>query len=879
MRWFSSRRSAHDPMSAEVSEELDGHLALRIEANVAQGMTPVQAEAEARRRFGSRAAVESASLRIRRSDDNAWRSLVSDLNQAWMALRRSPGGSFSGLLVTAIGLATVLAAARVGDSLLVRPPTGVSEPGALHSVLDSVDGEHRQLLRREAFEIIRDAAPEARVFVWSDRDVQLIHSSGSRVVSAAFVSGDYFGALGTRPAAGRLLDSSDRRDASRLVVVSARLARAIGGAAQRTLGQELTINGQMFSIVGVAETGFVGIEAGHPVDIWLPVSIEPEVSTPSVFPDGTQVTGYWNTPGIGWLRGGLRVPAGDASRLADSLTRGVRAVEPDYGSDRRRLILDPRPWLSPFAEHDQLIAVLQPVGWAMLLIVALTSACLSGLFVGRLADRRQELCVRLALGAGRARLVRLFLTQLGIVVIAGAALGTWMSTGLLAIAGDLQLTRYVALGNAVAPVDARAVALMTAFAVTTAVLASIGPVLFIRSAVAGPIGAATRSVSPGNRFRRLLMVAQVAAGCALLAGAGLLTRSIDALQNQPLGFEPAAVAYLTLDPAGAGLDQGRQQDVVRALLGTPLGPTTMVAVADTLPFVGQTSMFVNADDSAEDRMLAIPSTRVAGPYFDALGVRLTAGRAFEQTDTGRPVAILSAPLAEFFWPDANPVGRTIQVGGPQGERHDVVGVVDGLRDATLQARPTSRLYLPFDERAEGLVVFARPRSADPATIVPDLATLTSGLDPRLVVMRSGVVSELAVGTIEQRMLFRMLTATIGLGSLVMVIVGVWGLSHTSLRRRWREFGVRQALGASRLEVARLALADARLVGLAGGAIGIAGGWQFGRLFQHWLFGIEPHDPVSLLAAAALVSGAAVVGAIWPARQAVRIDPSDLLRHE
>ena len=866
-----------DPLSWDIDDELDAHLAMRVQDNLARGMSLEDARAEALRRFGPRAPAAAASRRARRHEQSLLRAVCFDLRDAWRAARRAPAVSLSALVVAAIGLGTVFGAARLADSLLNRAPGGVRQPSGLYSMLDSFDGQHPSLMSRSVFDRVARAVPEATPFVWSERDLQVIHAGGSRVATANFVSGAYFTTLAVQPAAGRLLGPDDVATERAAVVVSHRLARAIASSAGAAPGTPLTVNGQPFEVAGVAEPRFLGLEAGHPVDLWLPVSAEPRVSAPNVFPDGRQVQGFWSTPGIGWLRGGLRLPDGvTVSELGDRLTAAARGLE--GGPEGRRVLLHPEPWLTPFSgDRDRLAAVIAPVGWAMLCTLLLTGACLGSLYVGRVSDRRQELGLRMALGAGRKRLVCLTAAEIVVVVAGGGAAGVAASELMLRAVSSLQITSGMTLGNAVAPLDGRAAALLALLIAAAAALAAATPAAFVLRSTSRLELRGTRTVASGNRFRRMLMVAQMAAACALLSGAALLTQSITALRAQPLGFDADAVAFLALDPAEAGLDAARRAAIVQRLLDSPLGAGIDIAIVDELPFRQHSTLFVAAEGSEVERAYPFPTSRVGGPYFETIGADVVAGRAFHPGDRGRPVAILSQPLAELFWPGANPVGQMVRVGGHEGAPHEVVGIAAGLLDATLRAGPTSRLYLPFDDTAEGLTILARPAAGPPAQLLPALHDLTRDLDPRLVAIQAGTLDQLAVRTIEQRLLFRLLTALIGLGSLLMVAAGVWGLSHGSLRRRWREFGIRQALGAGRLEVARLALADARFVAIAGGSLGLLAGWQFGRVLESWLFGVTARDPLALGAASLLVVAASIAGAIRPARQAANIDPAELLR--
>jgi putative ABC transport system permease protein len=375
------------------------------------------------------------------------------------------------------------------------------------------------------------------------------------------------------------------------------------------------------------------------------------------------------------------------------------------------------------------------------------------------------------------------------------------------------------------------------------------------------------------------MTAQVAAGCGLLAAALLLTRTIDGLKSQPLGYDAEAISFVTLDPAGAGLsDDERMATTNRALELAPSvgGP---VAIADWVPFAQYNSLFVVAENSNEKRQYPIPTTRIGGPYFDAVGLTKLAGRIFTPADAGRPVVILNAFLAKQYWAESGAVGQFIRVGGPKGALHEVVGVVSDARDMSLRSAGYGRIYLPYDDKAESLVIVARSPTGRAVDIQPALLAAATRLDSRLVVVETGSFHDLAMRTLEQRALFRMLTTILGGGSLVMIAVGVWGLANGSLRRRSREFGIRHALGASRLSIGRLAMADAVFVAVVGGGLGLGAAWQFGRLLSSMLFEITATDPVSFALAVLAVTGAAFLGAVTPARRATRLDPAQLLRED
>jgi hypothetical protein len=267
-------------------------------------------------------------------------------------------------------------------------------------------------------------------------------------------------------------------------------------------------------------------------------------------------------------------------------------------------------------------------------------------------------------------------------------------------------------------------------------------------------------------------------------------------------------------------------------------------------------------------------SRIDGPYFEALGIRVVAGRLFTEASRARREAVVSETFANYYWPGQNAIGRTFRAGG-KNETHEVVGVVGRTNDLTLRG-PSSRLYLPLGDDAETLFVVAR-RALPGVAAETELTSLVSQVDARLTPTRVGALEDLALRTLEQRRVIRWMTFVVGTGSLLMVVVGVWGLAHTSVTRRWREFGLRLALGAERRAIARLALRDAIIVSIAGVGLGVLAAWQFGRVLSVFLVGVSPADPI-VLSASALVLAAAVFAGAWiPARRASRADPSQLLR--
>lgn len=874
-------RPVPDLDEEQARDEIAAHLALRVEENLARGLTPDEARREAERRMGAIDRAARQSAHIRRSQSSLPRALLVDIRHAAKAALRARFATAAGILVAAIGLGTVGAARTLARALLHTPPAGVVQPYQLRSALEGLlypesSTPRLRFLSYKAFQSIAAAAPEAHPFAWGARDLQVIWNGTGRVVPAAMVTGGYFGTLGLDAHAGRLLGPADSRERHTAAVLSLRFARALAHEPRALIGGTLSVNGQRFQIAGIAPRGFHGLEAGHPVDLWVPVEVEPLISTVSVFPDGRTVRGYVEAD-VGWMRGGVRItPDLSAPAVAAKMTAAARASAPT--EELRALTsiaLTDRIWVSPWeGNRKRLDAVLTPLRIAGLLTVVLTAACLGSLFLGRTSDRRREFTTRLALGAGRVRILRLTALEMLLVGLAATTLAWTAARAMLAAAGPLLLADGITIANASLAVDARAVLDLVSVAALTFALASLPSILYAAAACRTTRADSSRAAAPGTTLRRVLVAAQVASGCAMLAGAGMLTQSLLTLEQQPLGFDARRVAFVELNPSGAGLSDDERATLVDRVLADPAhGPE--IAVADELPFGGESTLFAAAEDASTPDAWALPATSVAGPYFGTLGVSLTAGRAFERRDANRAVVILSAPLAARWWPGRSPLGGIVRIGGVRGTPHEVIGVAEGLRDRSLRTGPSYRLYLPLGRDFERLVLLAR--SPSPASEAPALVERVRRIDSRLVPVQSGPVDRLVRRSLEQRRALQMISTIVGLGSLVMVAVGVWGLSHGTLRRRWQEFGIRQALGASPRQIGRLAMREAWIVALLGGAAGLAGAWQFGRVLRGWLFGVTPADPWILAAAALVVIGAASAGAIRPVRQAMRGDPAALLR--
>ena len=859
------RRSAKREIARQVREELECHFSMRVEEGLAHGLSPAEAVRNAEKRFGHVAPVLRRSSRIRGRAESWRRAWLTDLVEAWRLLRRSPSGAIASVAVLATGICTALAAFTVADALTARPVAGADRPSQLHLVLDSYRQGHPGLMTFHTVTAIERDASDLAFFAWGTRTLQVRVNAAGGLLNGDLVTARYFSILGAAPAAGRLLGPGDARAANRAAVLSARAAARLG-LSHADIGAAISVNGQPFDLVGIAGRAFEGIDATQPTEIWLPIETEPVVSKTRVFPDGSIVRGYI-TRNIGWMYGGARLPHGtratDVEQRLTSLLRGLDAKLPE-----RRAIVRQNIHESGFAgTRETRHALAKPLLVLAVLLVILTAACLSTLLFARFSRRQADFRIRLAIGASLGRLIRLAAFQVLTLTAAGTAIGLSAYWMLIQWMSRTQLLPGITVGDLVRRVDLRTLAVLLAFATIVALVSLAGPILLIARTRATQL-AATRVTVPGRRLRVVLMAAQVAVGCTLLTGSLLMTRSLWSLQSQPLGFDADAVAFAEVDPGTAGLTDSERLALATRALSIP-GMRT--AIADHVPFVESSSLIASDAGAAKPKPVAIPATRVGGPYFETLGLRIVAGRGFEPSDQTRPVLIVSEPLAEYWWPGQAAVGREITIGRTN---YAVVGVVSGARDLSLRGKPTSRLYLPYGVDTEVLSVVARTNST---TDAGRIARELEALDPRVVVNRSGLLTSLVRRSIEQRLLFRAFTLIGGIGALFLVVAGVWGLSQSTLTSRWRELGIRQALGASRKRTIAFVYREAIVIGIVGCAAGSWGGYQLGRAMSWMLHATQPGDALSLSIVSATVLAATLGGALLPARRALSVDVASLLR--
>ena len=870
-----------DRAEQRLDEELQAYLDLSAAEKVRDGLSPAEARRLAKIELGG---IEQAKERVRTYRhggrlDEMWR----DVRYAIRLFRRNPGFTIVIVLTLSLGIGANTAIFTLIDALMLRwlpvrnpqelvqislQPRGATAPGG-ESLSYAIVGALAE--QREIF---------AGVAGFSASSFEVEVPDGVTRVRGALVTGDFYGTLGLNPVLGRLLTRQDDAPGAPLVAVLSygyweqQFARS-----PNAIGQVLRINGVPVSIIGVSPRDFVGANVGATADLTLPVA-----AVPRVIPTAALLLG----PGNFWLRVLARPQAGVSDEQAAArlntiwpkIAEGV--ISPRWPASRRQEMAESVFHLTPGGTgwtylreiYTKPLFVLM-AGVGLLLLIA--CANVASLLLARASARQREMAIRLAMGAGRERIVQQLLVESLVLASVAAVFGmalAWL-TGAFLI--DLISTGPNEIVFDLTP-NAHVLSFTVAMAIATGMLFGIAPAFQATSA--GPAGALKEdSRTTGSRPRLLpwLVIGQVAMSLVLLAGAGLFVRTLQNLQNLDPGFRPEGVLLAELDGRRPALPP-RITDDIRLLPGV-----VSAALTTHTPLSGSrwSEPAVPAGQPIPERDNALFVG--AGPrFFETMQMQLLAGREFAESDTAsRPrVAIVNEAFAERHFPGVNAVGQHLST-RVNGHRSDleIIGVVRNTQWTGLRAAPPPTVYVAYAQISGDTFSTVAVRAAGgPGRLPFALQQLLQSNVPGASFDVHPLSSQVEATLVQERMMAT-LAGAFGLLALSLVCVGLFGLLAYGVAQRTKEIGIRMALGAHAGRVVQLVLRDgARLVGI-GIALGLPAAWLASRWTKSMLFGVTPTDPTAIGGALALLTVAALLASYLPARRASRLDPLTALRHE
>lgn len=878
--------SAARQAEREIDDEVSLHLELRTEELMAQGMSEDEARRKAVQAFGDpdRAkrellAPERRHLR-RRNVRELIGDVVRDVRIGARSLVRTPAFTAVAVLTLALGVGATTALFSVIDAVLLEP-LPFPDPDELAMIFEAGESrgpDDRNVVNPGNYNDWRTRARsfESMAALWSVPVTVLSGGSDPREVQLQLVAPEFFHILGIAPERGRVFTAEEATalpGEAQVVVLSERFWRDHFAADPDIVGKTLEVVGSTVQVIGVMPRSLEVISGD--AAFWMPTD----------FSWATRDNSGRFVRVIGRRADGVTPEAAEQEMIG--IATALQSAHPNNARWSANVV--------PLSEHisgDVRVAMLIVLGAVGVLLVI---ACVNvaNLLLARAATRRTEVAVRASLGAGRGRIARGLLLESLVLATVGGVLGIGVAyAATRALVSSVPQSLAIARLNDVT-VDGSVLLFAAAATLFTGLLFGIAPVLeAFRVNLAGSLREGGRGGSAAVRARRaraVLVVAQIALSLVLLAGAGLLLRSLLELQRTDLGFEPqnAVSARVTLRGERYGDGAARTAFFDEALQSISASPG--VHSAGMIWWLPLSGLWSATDFYLPDRPRPAPGEEpgtqvqaVQGDIFTALAIPLLAGRTFDSRDGagGRGVVIVNSAFAQRTWPGENPLGRRVVL--PWGTDLDleVVGVVGDMRHKGVEQAGEPTMFLPhaqFTEfssahlivRAEGStaavqrVVTERVREIDPALAVADLMPLTT------------VVSD----AVARPRLTSLLVAVFATLALLLAAVGIYGVVSYGVALRTRELSVRRALGARTSDVTRMVVLDALRLGGFGVAIGVLIALATTRVLENLLYGVRPGDPVVFAATATLLLAVTVAAALLPAVRASRISPAEAMRYE
>jgi putative ABC transport system permease protein len=858
----------------ELTDELSSYVELVTGRNMKNGMNEEEARRAALLEVGG---VQQVKEQVREGRAGfGFETLLMDLRYGIRSLLKKPGFTVTAIVALALGIGANSAIFSVINGVLLRcldyanadRVVMIWERFAQHP-------DHQNVVSPANF---LDWQKRSRSFdkiaaVWDAR-LNFTGSGDPVEVQAQLVSASFFPTLGVQPLIGRwFTDDEDRPGGTLVAILSHRLWQERFGGNTAVVGQQVTISGRIYTIVGVMPPGFHFLN--DQVQAWKPLALDPAV-------DHRKESGRFLRC-VARLAPGVTMEQGQSE--LNVIARQLEQQYPTYNTGWRVSLVPIR---------EQIVGDIRPILLVLLAAVAfvLLIACanVANLLLARAASRQRELALRAALGASRIRLMRQLLTESVLLAlcggVAGIALAYW-GVELLKKFGPDQIPRLHEIG-----IDPRVLIFTFAISLLTGIAFGLVPAIqSSRADVNHALKEGSRGSTGGrSKLRSVFVVAEVSLALVLLVGAGLMIRSFMQLQRVKTGFESDRVLTMRVQLPGAKYREDQQRVAffkqaqeriatlpgVKAIGAINFLPLTGLASSSSFNIAGQPPAPPGQAPGTEVRV-------ISGAYFAAMGIPLIKGRALDEHDgpSSRAV-VVNETFARRFFPNEDPIGKRITIEwAPVGEPpvDEIIGIAGDVREAALESEPNPAIYWPLAREPYPFMTLIVRSAVDPMQLATSIQKEIRAIDPEQPLADVRTLDAVVAKSIARPRFDTFLLGIFAAVALVLASVGLYGVMNYSAAQRTHEIGIRMALGASRSDIMRLVLGNGMLLTLTGVAIGVIASVALTRVMQSLLFGVNATDVVTFTGVSLVLAAVALLATYIPARKATRVDPTVALRYE
>ena len=893
-----------------MTEELRAHIEMLVADKVRRGMPAAEARRVARLEFGDVDAIAD-SCRDQRGLPRI-ESVLQDARYGLRGLRRSPSFTATALGCLALGIGSATSIFTLVNASVLRP-LPVSHPEQLAVFSWTSNGRQTALPQSSSgmrelsmpYAALRAFSTRARTLSGALAFVRLGFDASSvsvgigtraTVASGEMVSGGYFSVLGVSTFLGRPLGMTDAAPGTpNAVVLSDAFWHREFAGDRSAVGRAITLNGQPFTVVGVAPSEFRGLDPGFAPDLWVPLRETPglrpwglpaSTEGPSLFDDASY---FWCTM-AGRLRPGVTREQATSDLgpiFQQTITEGLSPVPP-AGDLPRLVVQDGGRGLDDLRTRLATPLRVLSAGGLLLLLIACTNV--ATLLLARSESRQREIGVRLAIGASRARVVQQLLVEGILLGAGGGALGLlaayWGGPVLL-----LWLCRSEAAVAIEPRVDLTVLAFSAGLAMLTGVAFGLAPAFRATGLdVASRLRKESRTVSSRRVLGRALVAGQVALSVLLLFGAGLFVRTLANLAGQGLGFDAGHLLLFQLDPERAGYDRDRSMVLYQRALDriTQLPGVQSATVSGNALLSGWSSSSPTSTDAPAGTSRSTKGTywNAVGPGFlETLRIPIVLGRGIGRQEAwgGPRVAIVNRAWARAAFPAETPIGHRVALGSRfnAARSFEIVGVVEDAKYDRLRREAPPTVYLPYGTsgRSSSRLWFEVRTEGDPRAVAGSVREAVRGIDATLPLMNLRTQREQLYLSLSQERMFASVSSAFGALALLLVGTGLFGTLAYAVSRRTSEIGIRMALGADARRISTMVLREALALVAIGVAVGLPAALGLTRLARSLLFGVTPYDGLTMTVTLAVLAGAGIAAGLGPARRAARIQPMQALRSE